>query len=70
MGAEREENLSAPDAEERRRQEMESLLAVSRRLMQEVRALAAQSQKIAKEHAELARRHAELVATIKARKRG
>lgn len=69
MGAEREENLAPADAEEQRRQEMDSLLATTRRMMEEVRLLAARSRRLAKEHADLARRHAELVAALKARKR-
>jgi prefoldin subunit 5 len=62
MGPERREKLAAQDDYERARQELDALLATSKRLMEEMQELARQSKQLAQEHAELTRLHTELVA--------
>jgi prefoldin subunit 5 len=46
---------------DRSRQDLDALLATSRRLMAQMQGLARQSQQLSKAHAALARLHAELV---------
>jgi hypothetical protein len=68
VGPERKEHLEAHDSAERGRQQLESLLAESRRLLKEMHAAAAQSAQLGKQHAELAKQHAELLETLQPRK--
>src|SRR5436190_18446902 len=70
MGPERKVELAASDPDEKSSQELASLLVTSKRLTEEMKALAVKAEKMAQEHAALAEHHAQIIAESKRRTEG